>query len=291
MARNRIKRIANRQPGTKPEPIDNLPIYIRAIQYKAKDFYKNDKDYWEADYGDGIVMVYIPAGEFTMGSKDGDNDEKPLHKVQLDGYWIGKYEVTFDQYDKYCEETNKNKPPDIDWGRGKRPVIYVSWYDADEYCKWLSKKIGLKFKLPTEAQWEKAACGPDGRKYPWGNHEPFYREKWYANYTVHSSREKRGEDGFQFTAPVDSYPQGASPYGILNMAGNVWEWCSDWYGSDYYKKSPGKNPIGPTGGTNSVIRGGGCYNNAPYFRCAFRGSIAPSFSNFDVGFRLCQDNK
>ncbi|MCU0290289.1 MAG: SUMF1/EgtB/PvdO family nonheme iron enzyme, partial [Acidobacteria bacterium] len=139
------------------------------INKQAKDIYKNSSGSWEADHGDGIVMIYIPEGEFTMGSNDKDNDEKPPHTVYLDGYWIGKYEVTFAQYDRYCEETGKQKPDDRGWGRGERPVIHVSWDEAAAYCKWLSQKTGLKFQLPTEAQWEKAARGSRGFKYPWGN--------------------------------------------------------------------------------------------------------------------------
>jgi len=217
--------------------LDDKPADVKALESKAKRIYKNDKGFWEAEYEDGIVMVYIPASEFTMGSNDGRDNEKPPHKVQLEGYWIGKYEVNFDQYDKYCEKTNKKKPSDRDWGRGKRPVIDVSWNDANEYCKWLSQKIGLKFKLPTEAQWEKAARGSDGRKYPWGNSPPSGKKVNFADTQVWLQEKYRWadkgiDDGYAYTAPVESYPQGTSPYGILNMAGNVWEWCNDWYDSD-----------------------------------------------------------
>jgi len=292
--------------------LDDKPADVKAVESKAKRVYQNDKDFWEADYGDGIVMVYIPEGEFTMGSNDGGNDEKPPHKVQLDGYWMGKTEVTVKQYMKFVDKTKNHYP---EWlGKGNKynvetgtddyykkvglalrgdnyPIIGISWHDASAYCDWLSKKIGLKFKLPTEAQWEKAACGTDKRKYPWGNHEPFYREKWYANYAAHNSWEKRGEDGFEFTAPVDSYSQGASPYGVLNMAGNVWEWCNDWYGSDYYKNSTDKNPIGPAGGPFRVLRGGGWGDDAGGVRCANRNDGGPSGRGSGVGFRLCQDKE
>jgi formylglycine-generating enzyme required for sulfatase activity len=271
---------------------EEKPADVKAVESKAKNVYKNDKDFWEADYGDGIIMVYIPEGEFTMGSNDGNDDERPLHKVYLDGYWMGKTEVTVGQYKTFISETGHRFLPGsvYKYSPGdNHPVIAVSWDDANSYCKWLSKKTGLRLKLPTEAQWEKAARGTDRRKYPWGNHEPFYREKWYANYAAHNSWEKRGEDGFEFTAPVDSYSQGASPYGVLNMAGNVWEWCNDWYGSDYYKNSTDKNPIGPAGGTYRVLRGGGCYNSADGIRCAFRFSGDPSYRGYVVGFRLCQD--
>lgn len=275
---------------------EDKPADVIAVESKAgRKAYKNNKDYWEIDHGDGIIMVYIPAGEFIMGSNDGQDDEKPAHNVYLDGYWMGKYEVTFDQYDKYCKENNQNRPADKEWGRGKRPVIHVSWDDANAYCDWLFKKTGLKFKLPTEAQWEKAARGTDGREYPWGNSPPsgdkfnfadknlWEKEKW-------SWADKNIDDGYAYAAPVGSYPQGASPYGLLDMAGNVWECCSDWYDYGYYKNAPKNNPTGPEGGTNRVIRGGSWSSVAADFRCADRYNFDPSERNSNLGFRLCQDN-
>jgi formylglycine-generating enzyme required for sulfatase activity len=258
------------EPGEIPEDVE-------AVKSKAQRVYKNKKGFWEADYGDGIVMVYIPLGEFIMGSNDYDN-EKPSHTVFLDGYWMGKYEVTFDQYDKFCEETNKRKPNDDGWGRGKRAVNNVSWNDAAAYCGWLSKKIGLKFKLPTEAQWEKAARGTDKRTYPWGNQEP---NKDLAKFNVDNGK----------TEPVGSYPRGESPNGILDMAGNVWEWCNDWYAGDYYKNSPDKNPQGPESGTYRVLRGGSWESDAAVIRCANRFKYVPYLRDNDVGFRLCQESR
>lgn len=252
-----------------------------------ENVYKNSAGYGEAYYRDGIVMVYIPPGEFTMGSNDGDYDERPSHAVYLDGYWIGKYEVTFDQYDRYCEETKKKKPDDNGWGRGKRPVINVSWDDANAYCDWLSEKTGLRFKLPTEAQWEKAARGTDGHKYPWGNHDPYYSGKYYANHYTG----KDEVDGYIYTAPVGSYPHGASSYGLLDMAGNVWEWCSDWYDNNYYRNARQENPTGPKSGSIRVIRGGSWEGNVRSIRSAWREDLEPFFLNSSVGFRLCQDIK
>ncbi|NIM12582.1 MAG: SUMF1/EgtB/PvdO family nonheme iron enzyme [Candidatus Aminicenantes bacterium] len=285
------------EPKKVQDKSEEIPVDVRNIRAKIGEekVKKNNEDLWEADYGDGIIMVYIPEGGFKMGSNDYPHnypsDEKPIHDVYLDGYWMGKYEVTFDQYDKYCKEAKKDKPDDEGWGRGKRPVINVSWDDAVAYCKWLSDKKGLKFKLPTEAQWEKAARGTASLKYPWGNHEPNYRGKWYANYAAHNSWEKRGEDGFEYTAPVGSYPQGASPYGLLDMAGNVMEWCRDWYGYDYYSKSPERNPTGPESGTFRVVRDGGWYGYAVVLQCTGRTGGRPSGHGDLLGFRLCQDNQ
>jgi formylglycine-generating enzyme required for sulfatase activity len=172
----------------------------------------------------------------------------------------------------------------------------VYWTDAVAYCEWLSKKTGLKFKLPTEAQWEKAARGNDRRKYPWGNHEPYYSGKWYANYLAYDNWYKRGEDGFKCTAPVGSYKQAASSYGLLDMAGNVWEWCSDRYNADYYenlirenKNKTIKNPPGPGGGSDRVIRGGSWNNFARNLSCASRVNRDPSHRVYYLGFRLYQD--
>ncbi|NIM12580.1 MAG: SUMF1/EgtB/PvdO family nonheme iron enzyme, partial [Candidatus Aminicenantes bacterium] len=236
--------------------LEEVPEDVMKIQAKIgkEKVYINNSSYWEADYGDGIKMVYIPAGEFTMGSDKGDYDEYPEHKVYLDGYWMGKTEVTVGQFRKFVEENRYITEAEMDglaytWTSDKwepkegitwknpgfiqddnYPVVCISWNDAVEYCKWISEKKEINFKLPTEAQWEKAARGSTGIEYPWGDHEPYYKGEWYANYAAHDSWEKRGEDGFGFTAPVGSYPQGAPSYGLLDMVGNVWEWCYDRYG-------------------------------------------------------------
>ena len=158
------------------------------------------------------------------------------------------------------------------------PIVGISWNDAKAYCDWLSREKNLTFKLPTEAQWEKAARGADGRKYPWGNNEP---DGTLANFDM-----KNGK-----ISPVDSYPDGASPYGLLDMAGNVWEWCNDWYGDDYYKNSPKDNPTGTKSGALRVIRGGSWGSDARYLRCAVRYLDRPSVRYNYLGFRLCQDNQ
>jgi formylglycine-generating enzyme required for sulfatase activity len=290
------------------------PAFIKEVKSKGAQVKPIGKDSWEAYYpGYDITMIYIPPGEFMMGQTDEEKkwlidqigekdynsyykDETPLHKVYMDGYWIGKYEVTFVQYDRYCNETKIKKPDDEGWGRENRPVINVSWNEAGAYCQWLSDKTGLQFNLPTESQWEKAARGNDQRKYPWGNHEPYYNGKWYVNYCAYDSWEKRGEDGFLYTAPVGSFPLGASPYGLPDMAGNVWEWCSDRYDSDYYKNLTRenkiiKNPAGPDSGSDRVFRGGDWGSYARSLRCAYRDDGGPSDRGSNLGFRLRQDIK
>ncbi len=263
---------------------------------------KNEKGFQETDFGDGIIMVSIPAGEFKMGSNEYDN-EKPPHTVYLDEYRIGKYAVTVKQFGLFVKDTGYvteaeskggaytwtgetwEKKEGINWKNpgfeqeDNHPVVCVSWNDALEYCKWLSGKKGGRLKLPTEAQWEKAARGTDGRKYPWDDREP---DDTLANFD-----KKIGK-----TTQVGMYPTGASPYGLLDMAGNVWEWCSDWYDPDYYKNAPKKNPTGPYGGPHlRVQRGGSWIFNVEDLSCSFRGNGTPNICNYSLGFRLCQDDK
>jgi serine/threonine-protein kinase len=251
------------------------------------------KDLKEADFGDGIIMIYISPGKFEMVSNDFDS-KKLTHEVYLDGYRIGKYEVTIKQYMKFVNETKSHYPEWLEEGSQYHiktggddyykklvsdenfPILGISWEDACAYCDWLSKKTGLNFNLPTEVRWEKAARGNDSRQYPWGNRGP---DPILANFG----------DNIGKTTPVGAYPEGASPYGLSDMAGNVWEWCSDWYGpyNTYYKK----NPIGPVSGTMRVVRGGSWYSDAGRMRCAVRDGVDPSNRSCYVGFRLCQDNK
>ncbi|MGE3062130.1 MAG: formylglycine-generating enzyme family protein [bacterium] len=225
---------------------------------------------------DGSVLIYIPAGEFTMGSWDYD-DEKPVHKVYLDGYYIMKYEVTNKQYKKFCDETGRSYPPEPRFDGMSSyftsypdyPVVNVSWNDAKAYCDWAD------LRLPTEAEWEKAARGTDGREYPWGNENPGTNR---CNY-------EGTEDGYKYTSPVGSYENGRSPYGCYDMSGNVWEWCNDRYGESYYRTSKYKNPKGPNSGSERVLRGGSWYGGVGNMRTADRGNIDPAFVIDGGGFR------
>jgi len=221
-------------------------------------------------------MIYIPAGEFTMGSNEANN-EKPIHKVYLDAYYIDKYEVTVGQFRKFCNATGRTIPVQPSWNQGDNyPVVNVSWEDASAYASWAGKR------LPTEAEWEKAARGEDSRKYPWGN-------EWNGSYCNHGSGDSLhidASDGYERTAPVGSFPQGASPYGVMDMAGNVWEWCQDWYDENYYKKSPSRNPTGSSSGSIRVVRGGGWSVPQSYCRSAYRVIYDPQFRySFFRGFR------
>jgi len=233
---------------------------------------------------DGMEMVYVPAGEFEMGSNNGDSDEKPVHTVFLDAYWIDKCEVSNAQYALCVAAGDCTKPKYTDsytrssyYGNPEYdnyPVIYVSWHQAQAYCQWAGGD------LPTEAQWEKAARGTDGRTYPWGDESPTCQLTNFNQGTYENPNYCVGD-----TSPVTDYEGGVSPYGALNMAGNVWEWVRDWYGSDYYSKSPAKNPTGPTSGSFRVMRGGSRYFSDRGIRAANRSDSSPTYTNNDYGFR------
>ncbi|MEW6542977.1 MAG: SUMF1/EgtB/PvdO family nonheme iron enzyme [Nitrospirota bacterium] len=210
---------------------------------------------------DGAPMVLVPAGEFIMGSNDGDADEKPERRVTLEAFYIDKYEVSTKLYATFIQDTRRAQPSD--WsqqvalvGSGDRPVVNVTWHDADAYCRHYGKR------LPTEQEWEKAARGTDGRKYPWGNEEPSSRHALFNTRW----------NGYGTLATVESYEAGKSPYGLYHMAGNVWEWTS----SDYDNST-------------KVLRGGSWLYNAGLVRSADRYRVDPSLRLSDLGFRCAQD--
>jgi formylglycine-generating enzyme required for sulfatase activity len=222
-------------------------------------------------------MAMVPAGEFIMGSATGDADEQPVRRIYVDAFSMDRYQVSVGQYAKFLESTSQAAPPD--WSimnksrHQNRPVVNVDWADATAYCTWAGKR------LPTEAEWEKAARGADGRTYPWGNelpsgfHANMKKEKWSDHYVL---------------SPVGMYEEGKSPYGIYDMAGNVWEWVSDWYDQDYYASSPSKNPTGPPMGTHKVIRGGSWGSGPKDLRSTDRDTHLPSARGMGTGFRCAK---
>jgi sulfatase modifying factor 1 len=241
---------------------------------------------------DGAPMVLIPEGLFTMGANDGPGNERPEHKVWVDRYLIDQFEVTISLYAKFLEAAKHGPPPTWDEdsvaSAGNRPAVGLSWSDADAYCKWAGKR------LPTEAEWEKAARGTDGRRYPWGHMQPFVD---IANY----NRGAWVSDAITLTA-VDSGVEGMSvrhgtkqggrsPYGIYNMAGNAAEWVADWYDREYYAKSPERNPKGPSTGEKRIIRGGSWADLPIGVRATVRISAEPDFQDRTIGVRCAMDAK
>ena len=245
-------------------------------------------------------MVRIPAGPFTMGSdKKTDKNaylvEMPQRSVYLDAYDIDKYEVTTVQYLKFVLATNR--PPQVDWKFDggnfqdtmvSHPIMHVTWYEADEYCKWAGKR------LPTEAEWEKAARGEaDTRIYPWGNEMAGLSRANFGRTGLSGPVRDRPERLLLYPPIISvfKYDNAASPYGMFQMAGNVAEWVADWYDKDYYKTAPDKNPKGPDKGSQKAFRGGGWIDSTPSVRVSQRNGTDPKTSMNWMGVRCARDAK
>jgi formylglycine-generating enzyme required for sulfatase activity len=226
-------------------------------------------------------MITIPAGPFIRGTMNGGFDEQPQRTIYLDTFSIDRYEVTNHQYKQFVLATGHRKPglPSRyaksagKMGGANQPVVYVSWDDAVEYCHWRGKR------LPTEAEWEKAMRGTDGRLWPWGNSDQPNSANW-----------ARVPDGYDVSAPVGSFPADKSPYGVMDGAGNVIEWVADWYHETYYKDSPEQNPPSPEHGTYRVLRGGGYTTTGGDIRITSRSKMMPDFRDETIGFR-CASSK
>ncbi|MDT3776173.1 formylglycine-generating enzyme family protein [Nitrospira sp. MA-1] len=239
---------------------------------------------------DGAPMVLIPEGIFPMGvpkaARDGGLDERPNHDVFVSTFYMDKYELTNGRYLQFVTETGHRTPQhptDPKRGLWKQnmmpesvtdlPVINVDWKDAEAYCHWAGKR------LPTEAEWEKAAKGPNDWRFPWGDVEPTldhlnFNQSWRGEATL---------------TQVGIYEKGKSPYGIYDVAGNVWEWVADWYEADYYSKSPARNPPGPETGTYKVLRSSGWQGETPQVRIFTRIKSLPTDRNNSTGFRCAKD--
>jgi serine/threonine-protein kinase len=230
-----------------------------------------------------MVEIYVPAGDFLMGSSDADGmayaNEKPQHTVTLAAFWMDQTFVTNGKYARCVQAKACNTPRSFSsnlhdhyYGYAQYddfPVINVTWNDAQAYCQWAGRR------LPTEAEWEKAARGTDGRLYPWGNDPPttdladFGGKYWDV-------------------VKTGSYLDDASPYGVLDMAGNAWQWVADWYAPDYYLHSPAANPSGPEAGQNRVLRGGSYHYSETGIRSAYRFSKVPTYFDSETSFRCAQ---
>ncbi len=268
-------------------------------------------------------MVFVKGGTFQMGctreQSDCDKDEKPVHTVTVGDFYIGKYEITVAQFKKFIDATNYKtdaekegyswwiydgewkKKNGVDWrcdvkgnirsaSEYNHPVIYVSWNDAVAFCRWLSKETGEHYRLPTEAEWEYAARGGNkSRGYKYAGSNNIDEVAWYWK----NSGDVRLNGDWEWDKLKNNncktHPVGQkqpNELGIYDMSGNVWEWCSDWYGSDYYKNSSRSNPQGSLSGSYRVLRGGGWYRNARNCRVSNRYSIFPDYRIINLGFRL-----
>ena len=239
---------------------------------------------------DGAPMILIPAGPFTMGSTDGLPNERPEHRITLDAFFIDQYEVTLSFYRKFLESGKYESPPTWDDEAattvGDRPATGMKWESAAAYCQWAGKR------LPTEAEWEKAARGTDGRRYPWGDMQPFvdianYNRGMWVSEAITLVAVTSGLEGMSVRHGLKE--GGKSPFGLFHMAGNAAEWVADWYGRDYYQRTPEKNPPGPATGEKRVLRGGSWADLPAALRVTARFSAEADYEDRTIGFRCAMN--
>ena len=224
------------------------------------------------------TCVLVPAGDFLMGCEQGRDDERPAHRVWVDAFEMAIYQARNRDFAVFMQATGPPPPPN--WAEAgfedpDHPVVSVSWFEAQKYCEWLGGVTGGKYRLPTEAEWERAARGgEEARLYPWGDSPPQdraeYRERW----------------GRVVAGPLPVGRGAPNRFGIYDLCENVHEWCADWYGTDYYGQSPGRNPAGPAAGERRASRGGSWRHHVKVSRVAARSSIPPAFQYADYGFRV-----
>jgi formylglycine-generating enzyme required for sulfatase activity len=227
------------------------------------------------------ACVVVPAGEFLMGCDVGRDEERPQHRVWVDAFEMGIWQVRNRDFVVFMQATGHPFPPHWthqDFNHPDQPVVSVSWIEAVKYCQWLSHATGRRYRLPTEAEWERAARGGiECRLYPWGEELPQGR----ADYQSRWGGDVRG--------PLPVGQGEANPYGIYDLCENVHEWCADWYRADYYVQSPARNPAGPDDGARRASRGGSWRHHIRVSRLAARSSIPPTFQYADYGFRMVRD--
>lgn len=228
-------------------------------------------------YKQDIDKIFIPGGLFIMGNDSGEVQERPAHKVYIDDFYLKKTEVTFDEFDIFCEEKGISKPPDLGWGRGNRPVIMINYYEAKSFCKWLSEKTGKLIRLPTEAEYEYASKG--------GNYKSKLIYAGSNNIDDVASYYKNTNFKTSFVAI-----RKPNQLGLYDLSGNVWEWCEDRYDKNYFKYSPKNNPKGPEVGETIIVRGGSWGEFDYYCTTTYRGrSINPEHKYNDLGFRYVEE--
>ena len=220
-------------------------------------------------------MIDIPAGWFSMGSEAGQDVERPVHRVWVDAFALAETQVTIAEYSKFLDASGHASPPtwnDPNFNHSDQPVTAISWFEAAAYCEWLLQATGFPYRLPTEAEWERATRGGmEGKLFPWGDEPPQSRPNYAAMW-------KNGPERVRRSQP--------NAYGLYEMCENVHEWCSDWFQADYYSHSPECNPQGLTNGDRKSSRGGSWRHHIKISRCSARSSIPPQFQYADYGFRL-----
>jgi formylglycine-generating enzyme len=224
-------------------------------------------------------QVQVAAGWFFMGSDKGQDVEGPVHRVWVDSFAMAATQVTVEEYGRFLDATGRTPPPPYwdapDFCRPQQPVVAVSWFDAVAYCAWLSTMTGAHYRLPTEAEWERAARGGvEGMDFPWGDDPPTSRAGYH-------DRWKTGPEPVAQSQP--------NSFGLFEMCENVHEWCSDWFAADYYAISPDRNPQGPEVGNRKASRGGSWRHHIKISRCSARSSIPPEFKYADYGFRVVRN--
>ncbi len=300
-------------PVGKPAPISESDLQSGTESDRKVDGRMERHNASFTDPVTGMEFVLVRGGAFEMGDTFGDDedDEGPVHEVEVNDFYMGKYEVRVKEFRKFVESTGYKTEGERDGGiltwtgskwdwdstkswlnpgfaqTGEHPVVGVSHNDAIEYIRWLNKKSGKNYRLPTEAEWEYAARSRGKKwKYSWGNGSPSGNiadetlKKQYPGWTIWEGY----NDGYVFTAPVGQFK--ANELGLHDMNGNVWEWCQDWYEDTYYRQSPRDNPKGPDSGSKRVMRGGSWFNNPGVVRASVRGRLEPAYRGINFGFRL-----
>ena len=234
-----------------------------------------------APRGEVPLFVAIPGGSFLMGCEQGRDEEQPVHRVRVDGFFMAVFPVRNRDYRVFLDATGHPPPPfweDANFNHPDQPAAAVSWFEAVKYCEWLSRRSGRRYRLPTEAEWERAARGGvEGALYAWGDEPPL----------SHPGYVQRWGGKIDATLPVG----GGEPnvWGVYELGENVHEWCADWFQKDYYAHSPSENPLGPLTGERRASRGGSWRHHIKVSRCAARSSIPPQFQYADYGFRVVAD--
>lgn len=240
----------------------------------------------------GIEFIFVKAGCFQMGDVAGigDIDEKPVHEVCVDDFYMSKYEVTNEQFRRFKLNHNSGSYKGLGLNSPMLPVVNVSWFDAEAFTKWMSQMTGIKYRLPTEAEWEYAARGGTKTSRFWGDNPndacayANVADKSAKTYFLDINEIHDCDDGYKSASPVGRFK--TNGFGLYDMLGNVWEWVLDWYEEDYYTKSPRKNPKGPHTGETKVIRGGSWFNEPTFVRLSIRDAVDPSVKDFNIGFRI-----